>query len=436
MSRENPTKGNIRYLSLFSGIEACTVAWKPLGWEAVAFAQYEPGDNIQFPSQVLKYHYPDVPNLGDVTKITEEQIAALGHIDLVVGGSPCQSLSIAGKRHGLRHADGTLTRSGLFDYQMEIYEWAVKNNGCRFMLWENVPGAFSSNNGNDFGYILGSMVQGDVSVPKDGWDSSGVCISESGDRCVEWTVLNAAEYGVPQRRNRVFALCDTGAWWSRPPILFESEGLQMDSEEDDFKAEEAASDAPGCSSDSGSLGLMDDKAVCFSTGKFTGIGFDVAPTITRRDFKQPNCVGFMDDVAIGVETQRPNAGIGINVMPTLACSGWSRDAFVAAPDRELEEGNFPVMENAQHCDKILNDLSPTILARAGTGGNTVPMVLDEVDDESRKIWIDRHANFGTDGLAPTLCAKDGTGGNNMPMVLEPTKENSTEAHGVCYEEDD
>ena len=80
---------NLRYLSLFSGIEAATVAWKPLEWEAAAFAQYEPNDKIQFPSKVLEYHYPDVPNLGDVTKITEEQIKALGHIDLVVGGSPC-----------------------------------------------------------------------------------------------------------------------------------------------------------------------------------------------------------------------------------------------------------------------------------------------------------------------------------------------------------
>ena len=70
---------NIRYLSLFSGIEAATVAWEPLGWTPVAFAQYEPGDNIQFPSKVLQYHYPDVPNLGDVTKITEEQIKALGN---------------------------------------------------------------------------------------------------------------------------------------------------------------------------------------------------------------------------------------------------------------------------------------------------------------------------------------------------------------------
>lgn len=231
----------LRYLSLFSGIEAATVAWKPLGWEAVAFAQYEPGDNIQFPSKVLQYHYPDVPNLGDVTKITEEQIKALGHIDLVVGGSPCQDLSIAGLRRGLVNMDGSLTRSGLFDYQMQIFEWARRNNGCEWMLWENVPGAFSSNEGNDFGYILGSMVQRDVPVPKDGWKNSGVCVSENGDRIVEWRVLDAQYFGVPQRRRRVFALLRAGAWGGDPPVLFESESLRRNPEKSKRKGEDPTS---------------------------------------------------------------------------------------------------------------------------------------------------------------------------------------------------
>ena len=106
----------MRYLSLFSGIEAATVAWEFLGWEAVGFAEFE-----DFPKAVLKYHYPNVPELGDVTKITKEQIIALGHIDIVVGGSPCQDLSIAGKRAGLKHDDGSATRSGLFDEQMRIF---------------------------------------------------------------------------------------------------------------------------------------------------------------------------------------------------------------------------------------------------------------------------------------------------------------------------
>jgi len=210
----------MRYLSLFSGIEACSEAWEPLGWKPVAFAEWD-----DFPKAVLKYHWPDVTDLDDVTKITAEDLEKLGSFELLVGGSPCQDLSVAGKRAGLRNGDGELTRSGLFDHQMRIFELARKINGCRFCLWENVPGSFSSNEGNDLAYILGSMVQGEVSVPAEGWGNSGVCISETGDRLVEWRVLDAQYFGVPQRRRRVFALLDTGAWWSRPPILFERKGL-------------------------------------------------------------------------------------------------------------------------------------------------------------------------------------------------------------------
>jgi DNA (cytosine-5)-methyltransferase 1 len=210
----------MRYLSLFSGIEAATVAWEQLGWEPVAFAEFE-----DFPKAVLAHHYPNVPDLGDVTKITKEQIIALGHIDIVVGGSPCQDLSIAGKRAGLRNDDGLSTRSGLFDEQMRIFEIAREYCGARYCLWENVPGAFSSNNGLDFAYVLGSMVGGSIHVPFDGWKNSGVAVSGNGRRLVEWRVLDAQYFGVPQRRRRIFALLDTGAWWSRQPILFEQEGV-------------------------------------------------------------------------------------------------------------------------------------------------------------------------------------------------------------------
>lgn len=208
----------MRYLSLFSGIEACTAAWHGLGWSPVAFAEIE-----AFPSAVLKHHFPNVPNLGDVTKITTEQIKALGPFELLVGGSPCQDLSVAGRQRGLINEDGSLTRSGLFTEQMRIFEDARKNNGCRFMLWENVPGAFSSNGGADFATVLGTMVRGCVSVPKDGWANAGVCVSRGGGRIVEWRTLDARYFGVAQRRRRVFALLDTGAWYSRPPILFEQE---------------------------------------------------------------------------------------------------------------------------------------------------------------------------------------------------------------------
>lgn len=87
----------MRFLSLFSGIESASVAWLPLGWECVGFAEID-----KFPSAVLKHHYPEVPNLGSVTEITEEQVKVLGRIDVVVFGFPCQDLSVAGKRAGLK----------------------------------------------------------------------------------------------------------------------------------------------------------------------------------------------------------------------------------------------------------------------------------------------------------------------------------------------
>ena len=207
----------MRYLSLFSGIEACSVAWKPLGWECVAVAEIEP-----WPSRVLAHHYPDVPNLGDVTKVTEEQIAMLGRIDVVVFGSPCQDLSVAGKRKGL---DGA--RSGLFFTAMQIVGWARQWCDCRFALWENVPGAFSSNKGRDFAAVVDAMagLEG-TGVPPKGWGTEGCALGS--EAMVEWSTLDAQWFGVAQRRRRVFAIADFGDWRNRPPILLEPESVRGD----------------------------------------------------------------------------------------------------------------------------------------------------------------------------------------------------------------
>lgn len=207
----------MRYLSLFSGIEACSVAWAPLGWECAAVAEIEP-----WPSRALAHHYPDVPNLGDVTKVTEEQIAALGRIDVVVFGSPCQDLGVAGKRKGL---DGA--RSGLFFTAMQIVGWARQWCDCRFALWENVPGAFSSNRGRDFAAVVDAMagLEG-TEVPPKGWGTEGCALGA--EAMVEWSTLDAQWFGVAQRRRRVFAIADFGDWRNRPPILLEPEGLRGD----------------------------------------------------------------------------------------------------------------------------------------------------------------------------------------------------------------
>ena len=208
----------MKFLSLFSGIEACSVAWKPLGWECVGFSEIEP-----YPCSLLAHHYPGVPNLGDVTKITEQQIADLGDFDVLVFGSPCQDLSAVGTRKGFQ--DGT--RSNLFYEALRIFDYARKHNNCRFALWENVPGAFSSNKGADFAAVVREMAGlEDVETPTHGWGNTGAALGTQG--LLEWRVLDAQYFGLAQRRKRVFAILDTGDWYNRPPILLEQESVRGD----------------------------------------------------------------------------------------------------------------------------------------------------------------------------------------------------------------
>lgn len=230
----------MRFLSLFSGIEAASVAWHPLGWECVGVAEIE-----GFPCTALKHHYPHVPNLGDVTKATAADIARLGRIDLIVFGSPCQDLSVAGKRKGL---DGA--RSGLFFTAMQIVEWCRQHCGLRFALWENVPGAFTSNDGRDFAAVVEHLAGlADAPVPPKGWGNEGCAVGE--EAMVEWATLDAQWFGVAQRRRRVFALADFGDWASRPPVLLEPQGLRGDSSPSRGAGQDVAGTLASCAGGGG-----------------------------------------------------------------------------------------------------------------------------------------------------------------------------------------
>ena len=147
----------LRYLSVCSGIEAASVAWEPLGWQPAAFAEVE-----RFPSAVLAHHWPDVPNLGDMTQY--EQWKELGAIDLMVGGTPCQSFSVAGLRQGLRDP-----RGGLMLTYLEI----ARSFGPRWLVWENVPGVLSSHGGRDFGAFLGALGDLGYGWATESWTLSG-----------------------------------------------------------------------------------------------------------------------------------------------------------------------------------------------------------------------------------------------------------------------
>ena len=182
----------VRYVSLFSGIEAATVAWEPLGWEPMAFCEIEP-----FPCAVLEERFPSVPNMGDVSKVDWGGfVEDNGRPDVVVGGSPCQSFSVAGKREGLEGASGLMWE----------YVRAVAELRPRWIVWENVPGALSSADGEDFRCLIASM-------------------DELGYR-MAWRVLDAQFFGVAQRRRRVFLVGDIGAaGGGAAEVLLEPEGL-------------------------------------------------------------------------------------------------------------------------------------------------------------------------------------------------------------------
>ena len=261
----------MRFLSLFSGIEAASAAWVPLGWECAGVAEIDP-----FACAVLAHRHPHVPNLGDISKVTEMQVAALGHIDLVVFGSPCQDLSCAGKQKGLSGE-----RSGLFFPAIDIISWCRIWCGTRFALWENVPGAFSSSAGRDFAAVVGALAGlAGTSVPPKGWGTEGCAVGA--EAMVEWSTLDAQWFGVAQRRRRVFALADFGDWTRRQPILLEPQGVRGDSAPR-REAGQTAPTIPARSTAGEGLGTdfdCDGGTICVATGQAGAeIGADMAPAL-------------------------------------------------------------------------------------------------------------------------------------------------------------
>ena len=182
----------MNYLSVCSGIEAATVAWHELGWKPVGFSEIE-----KFPSQLLNHHYPHVTNYGDMTNYKEWNLNE--SIGLLVGGTPCQSFSVAGLRKGLEDPRGNL---------MLTYLGIAEKFKPKWLLWENVPGVLSSNGGEDFACLLKGMAELGYGFA--------------------YRVLDAQHFGVPQRRRRVFVVGCLGDWRSAAKVLFESESLCRD----------------------------------------------------------------------------------------------------------------------------------------------------------------------------------------------------------------
>lgn len=187
----------MNYLSICSGIEAASVAWHPLSWQPVAFSEIEP-----FPAEVLNQRFPDVPNLGDMTKYKRWPAELLAEVDLVVGGTPCQAFSVAGKRNSLDDDRGNL--SLVFIHLIDHIDEIRRSHGkpAVIIVWENVPGVLTTKD-NAFGCVLSGLSGTDVTAVER-WKKAGRVHGER--RRVAWCVLDAQFFGVAQRRRRVFAV--------------------------------------------------------------------------------------------------------------------------------------------------------------------------------------------------------------------------------------
>ena len=208
----------MRYLSVCSGIEAASVAWHHLGWTPVAFSEIEP-----FPAAVLKHRFANVPNYGDMTK-HEQWPLQPGSIDLLVGGTPCQSFSVAGLRKGLHDP-----RGGLMLTYLEI----AQRLRPRWVVWENVPGVLSSGGGRDFGSFLGALGQLGYQFAYRVLDA-------------QWVRTQRHPRAVPQRRRRVFVVGCLGDGAAAAQVLFERESVCRDSAPRRAPGQGVAADAEGC----------------------------------------------------------------------------------------------------------------------------------------------------------------------------------------------
>ena len=213
----------MKFGSVCSGIEAASVAWHPLGWEAAWLSEIEP-----FPSAVLAHHYPEVPNLGDMTTLPDRILSGdVEAPDLFCGGTPCQAFSVAGLRNSLDDARGNLSLTFVGIANAIDHVRSVRGDSPAIIFWENVPGVLSTKD-NAFGCFLGALAGEDGAVVPSGekWTNAGCVYGPQ--RAVAWRVLDAQYFGVAQRRRRVFVVASARDNFNPAEVLFEFQGVRRD----------------------------------------------------------------------------------------------------------------------------------------------------------------------------------------------------------------
>ena len=347
----------MKYLSVCSGIEAASNAWEPLGWEPEAFSEIEP-----FPSAVLKHHWPKVQNLGDMTKHEQWNIQS-GTIDLLVGGTPCQSFSVAGLRQGLKDPRGNL---------MLTYLAIAERLKPRWLVWENVPGVLSSNGGKDFGSFLGAL----------------------GELGYEWAyrVLDAQWFGVAQRRRRVFVVAHLGEGSLAAKVLFESESVRRDNAPSrearqgvatnvapSFTASNDPSRSPQSSEVTQQVNAVMQAIAerevcgCLSDGAHMGGGLNGQDAYSGRIMAVANAIPIHDQATRnagkrGDKQDGKGNGLGVG-KPGDPC-----------PTLTKGDKHAVLYENHPNDSRVTgpHDGATSCVSRYGTGGGNLPLVQDAV----------------------------------------------------------
>ena len=337
-------------------------------------------------------------HFGDITKLSGYTLPI---VDVITGGSPCQDLSVAGKRAGLAGE-----RSGLFMEQIRVVKemrerdratgrtgWMVRP---RYMVWENVPGAFSSGKpkGADFAAVIEEIIKVaepgtsvSVCVPNGGWTKSGCFYADDGSWSVAWRVHDAQFWGVPQRRKRISLVADFGGL-SAPEILFEREGLSGDSEPCGEEREGTAG-ATGEGVEDASIGVdvynqeVTGEVAASLTAASGGTNTS-GPKVLAYGF-EPGAAKRLDTENRFVREKAPTlrADMGDNQTSVLCLNDQGGSVMGVSEDvtgalRAEEHGHQPIVYENHSQDsryKPLGDISETVSAKYGTGGNNQPLVV-------------------------------------------------------------
>jgi DNA (cytosine-5)-methyltransferase 1 len=333
----------MRFGSVCSGIEAASVAWEPLGWKAAWLSEIEP-----FPSAVLAHHYPDVPNLGDMTALPER--IASGEVeapDLFCGGTPCQAFSVAGSRKSLDDARGNLSLTFCEIANAIDTVRAGRNEPATIIFWENVPGVLSTKD-NAFGCFLAGLAGEDnpLEPPRGKWTNAGYVLGPK--RAIAWRVFDAQYFGVAQRRRRVFVVASARDDFDSLSVLFEFDGLRRDTAPSREAGQSVAGTFKACASSGGWSNSADHAAAGFmqpvttQTFDFQSYGeygtAPVAATLSARDYKSAKDLAVVGALACNHEapiafTQNQRDEVRVmQVAGALAAEpGMKQQTFLAQP---------------------------------------------------------------------------------------------------------